>query len=78
MLSELRSDVNVVKIDFVMANFQHAFKILGMDINKSIYLVHGDASQLDFQMIHLTCIGLYRLCNAFLILPNVYKNPVVF
>ena len=48
MLSELRPDVKVVIVDFVKANFQHAFNILGTDINKSVYLVHGDASHLDF------------------------------
>ena len=47
-LSQLRPDVQLVIVDFVKANLQHAHSILGETVCKSIHLVHGDATQLPF------------------------------
>ena len=43
-----RPDVQVVIVDFVKQNLIHAQNILGPVINKSIHLVHGDATKLPF------------------------------
>ena len=43
-----RPDVQVVIMDFVKENLLHAQNVLGLNINKSIHLVHGDATQCPF------------------------------
>lgn len=43
-----RPDVKVVIVDLVRSNLLHAKKILNDRINKNIFLVHGDALNLDF------------------------------
>lgn len=45
-LMEQRPDVIVFVVDFVRANLKHAINILGNMINKNIFLIHGDATQL--------------------------------
>ena len=45
---ELLPDVQVVIVDFVRANLLHACDLLGDAINRSIFLVHGDATDLRF------------------------------
>lgn len=47
-LYKQRPDVQVVIVDFVKQNLLHAQNILGSVINKSIHLVHGDATKLPF------------------------------
>ena len=47
-LGVLRPDVQVVIVDFVRANLLHACDLLGDAINRSIFLVHGDATDLRF------------------------------
>ena len=43
-----RPDVQVVIMDFVKENLLHAQNVLGLTVNKSIHLVHGDATQCPF------------------------------
>lgn len=43
-----RPDINVVIIDFVRSNLFHAQNLLKERVNKNIWLVHGDATKLDF------------------------------
>ncbi len=45
----IRPDVFVFIVDFVRENLIHARNILGHQINKNIFLVHGDATSLIFQ-----------------------------
>ena len=45
----IRPDVFVFIVDFVRENLIHARNILGSQINKNIFLVHGDATSLIFQ-----------------------------
>lgn len=47
-LRAVRPDIKVVIVDFVRANLLHAQGILGDSINKSIFLVHCNATQLQF------------------------------
>ena len=47
-LSAKRPDVRVVIVDFVRENLIHAKNLLGDRIGKNIFLVHGDATELDF------------------------------
>ena len=47
-LHKQRPDVQVVIVDLVKANFRHAQNILSSAVNKSIQLVHSDATQLPF------------------------------
>ena len=47
-LNKQRPDIQLVIVDFLKANLRHAQYILGSIINKSIHLVHGDATQLSF------------------------------
>ena len=47
-LNTIRPDVTVIIVDFIRANLKHAINILGGEINKNIFLVHGDATQLPF------------------------------
>lgn len=44
----IRPDVHIIIVDFVRANLVHARDLLGDKINRSIFLVHGDATQLLF------------------------------
>lgn len=44
----IRPDVSVVILDFVRPNLIHANTFLGDLTNKSVYLVHGDATNLQF------------------------------
>jgi len=44
----LRKDITVIIVDFIYENFFHAKNILRDLINKHIFLVHGDATKLDF------------------------------
>ncbi|WP_107924991.1 class I SAM-dependent methyltransferase [Thaumasiovibrio subtropicus] len=43
-----RPDLNIVIVDFIRTNLHYASQVLGDRINKNIYLVHGDATQLPF------------------------------
>ena len=47
-LNKQRPDVQVVIVDLVKANFRHTQNILSSAVNKSIQLVHGNATQLSF------------------------------
>lgn len=47
-LQQTRPDVQVFIIDFVRANLLHAKALLGEDINQSIFLIYGDATDLRF------------------------------
>jgi ubiquinone/menaquinone biosynthesis C-methylase UbiE len=47
-LGVLRPDVQIVIVDFVRTNLLHARDLLGDAVNKSIFLVHGDAMDLRF------------------------------
>jgi ubiquinone/menaquinone biosynthesis C-methylase UbiE len=47
-LQQIRPDVQVFIIDFVRANLLHAKALLGEAINRSIFLIHGDATDLKF------------------------------
>ena len=46
-LYQFRPDVNVVIVDFCKSNLYHAKNLLKDQINKTIWLVHGDATQSD-------------------------------
>jgi ubiquinone/menaquinone biosynthesis C-methylase UbiE len=48
-LASLRPDVKVVIVDFVRENFRHAQNVIGPSLNKNIFLVHADATQLPFE-----------------------------
>ncbi len=43
-----RPDIKVVILDFVRENLNHALNILASMINKQVFLVHGDGTQLPF------------------------------
>ena len=45
----IRPDVFVFIVDFVRENLIHARDILGSQINKNIFLIHGDATDLIFE-----------------------------
>jgi ubiquinone/menaquinone biosynthesis C-methylase UbiE len=45
-LNSLRQDVKIIIVDFVRENLVHAKSVLESQINTSIFLVHGDATQL--------------------------------
>jgi len=47
-LARIRPDLSVIMVDFCKNNFIHARNILKNDINKTIYLIHGDATNLIF------------------------------
>ena len=68
----LRNDVKVIILDFVKENLLHAKKILDEQINKSIYLVHGDATQLKFPEASFN--GVWTV-QVFQHIPN-YKTAV--
>jgi ubiquinone/menaquinone biosynthesis C-methylase UbiE len=44
-----RPDITVVIVDLVRSNLLHASRLLGNNIDHSIFLVHGDATSLDFE-----------------------------
>lgn len=44
----IRPDVIVIVVDFIRTNLIHAKNVLGEQINKDIFLVHGDATSLIF------------------------------
>ena len=48
-MNYVRPDVFVFIVDFVRENLIHAKTILGSQVNKNIFLVHGDATDLIFQ-----------------------------
>ena len=48
-LYKIRPDIKVVIIDFIKENLIHAKKLLSEKIGKTIFLVHGDATSLDFK-----------------------------
>lgn len=47
-LAATRPDVSVVIVDFVCENLLYARDLLGSAINQSVFLVHGDATDLRF------------------------------
>lgn len=47
-LSRFRPDIQVFIVDFVRSNLLHARNLLEPHIDKSIFLVHGDATALQF------------------------------
>ncbi|OUT51342.1 MAG: hypothetical protein CBB68_06400 [Rhodospirillaceae bacterium TMED8] len=48
-LHEYRPDITVVIVDLIRSNLHHAKKFLKEQINKNIWLVHGDATKLNFK-----------------------------
>jgi ubiquinone/menaquinone biosynthesis C-methylase UbiE len=48
-ISQIRSDVTVIIVDFVRSNLIHANTLLGSLINDQIYLVYGNATSLPFK-----------------------------
>ncbi len=48
-MNYIRPDVFVFVVDFIRENLVHAKNVLGAQINKNIFLVHGDATDLIFQ-----------------------------
>lgn len=48
-MNYVRPDIFIFIVDFVRENLIHAKKVLGPQINKNIFLVHGDATDLIFQ-----------------------------
>lgn len=47
-LGSIRSDVTLCIVDLIRENFTHARRILGDQIDRNVFLVHGDATALDF------------------------------
>lgn len=47
-LKQIRPDVQIFIVDFVRASLLHAKTLLGEAINRSIFLIHGDATDLKF------------------------------
>ncbi len=47
-LYRFRPDVNVVIVDFCKSNLHHAKNLLKDSVGKTIWLVHGDATRLEF------------------------------
>jgi len=47
-LHAYRPDVTVVIVDFIKSNLYHAMKHLGPAIGRNVWLVHGDATALEF------------------------------
>lgn len=47
-LAETRPDVRVVVVDLIRGNLAHARALLGEEIGRRVFLVHGDATRLDF------------------------------
>ncbi|MHB8108764.1 MAG: class I SAM-dependent methyltransferase [Syntrophorhabdaceae bacterium] len=54
-LDQIRPDVKVFIVDFVRANLQHAKALLGDAVNRSVFLVHGDATDLKFPADSFDC-----------------------
>ncbi len=48
LLKEHRPNIQVFIVDFVRANLLHAKALLGDAINEQIFLIHGDATKLNF------------------------------
>ena len=47
-IEKIRPDVKIIILDLVRENFEHTKNILNNLLNKSIFLVHGNAVSLDF------------------------------
>ena len=47
-IHKLRPDVNIFILDFVKSNLKHAEVILKELVNKNVFLIHGDATNLIF------------------------------
>jgi ubiquinone/menaquinone biosynthesis C-methylase UbiE len=47
-IENIRPDITVVIVDFIKENLRHALNLLGNQVNKNIFLVHGDATSLIF------------------------------
>jgi len=43
-----RPDIKVYIVDFIKSNLYHAKTLLNDDVNKNIFLIHGDATDLKF------------------------------
>ncbi|MBF0362574.1 MAG: class I SAM-dependent methyltransferase [Oligoflexia bacterium] len=48
-VSKRRPDIRIVIVDFIKDNLFHATKILKSQIGNSVFLVHGDATNLKFE-----------------------------
>ncbi len=69
-ISKLRPDVKVIIVDFVKSNLILAKKLLGNEINKNIYLVCGDATDLPFKD---ECCDIFWTVQTFQHIPKFYK-----
>ena len=47
-VSKIRPDIKIFIVDFIKGNLHHAKNILKEDINQSVFLIHGDATDLIF------------------------------
>jgi ubiquinone/menaquinone biosynthesis C-methylase UbiE len=48
-IANIRPDVNIVIVDFIRPNLLHARTLLANLIGNNVYLVHGDATNLEFK-----------------------------
>jgi len=47
-VSKIRPDIKIFIVDFIKGNLYHAKNILKEDINRSVFLIHADATDLIF------------------------------
>ena len=47
-MSKIRPDVKIFIVDFIKGNLHHAKNILKEEVNRSVFLIHGDATDLIF------------------------------
>lgn len=50
-INELRPDVRILIVDFVLPNLKHAKKMLGNLVGKQVFLVHADVTSLPFSSL---------------------------
>ena len=72
-IHKLRSDIQVVIIDFSRGNLTHAQNLLNSQIGKNIHLVHGDATALDFEN---ECFDGYWTVQTLQHIPDIDKAIV--
>jgi len=48
-IEDIRPDVSIFIVDFIRENLVHAAKVLARQLNKNVFLIHGDATSLIFE-----------------------------
>lgn len=75
-IDKIRPDIKVTIIDLISVNLKIASETLEDKINKNIFLVNGDATNMPFPKESFMLFGQFKLYNTFIIFKKQLKKYI--